>query len=494
MKVGNISGKLPSYDSSLRYKINDGCFYNGKLYVCLVDDTSELPTVITDWKEFNPEGVQGPIGPQGAFGNDGPQGALGVDGVQGPQGLDGQDGVQGPIAPECIGGAPLGAVEFFAMQTPPTGWLECNGALINRITYADLFNKIGSTFGDGDGSTTFALPDLRGEFIRGWDHGRGVDAGRSFATTQADELKSHNHNLNCVNFSYSGGYGWVSGTYGAGQPTQNTGGTETRPRNIALLPCIKYSKLGDADSTIINVGINPNLLINSNFAINQRDYISGSALAIGAFGHDRWKALVASSYVFTQSTAITAITITGTIAQIIEAGAIQGGNYVLSWSGTAIATVNGTAVANGGNITISAGMQTTVAFSSGTLSNPKFEFGSTATTWQVPDQQQELARCQRYYQKMVTTTANELKFLVEGTASSVGVYFRNTMLLPVKMRVYPTVAWVGTWQYTGTVEANRQVVATADSLLYGAMSSAAGTMQIYTYATIGTGFTLDAEI
>ena len=59
------------------------------------------------------------------------------------------------------------------------GWLKANGAAVSRTAYGDLFAKIGTVFGSRDGSTTFNLPDLRGEFIRGWDNGRGVDSGLS---------------------------------------------------------------------------------------------------------------------------------------------------------------------------------------------------------------------------------------------------------------------------------------------------------------------------
>jgi phage-related tail fiber protein len=65
--------------------------------------------------------------------------------------------------------------------------------LISRTTYADLFAAIGTTFGVGDGSTTFGIPDLRGEFARGWDDARGVDTGRTFGSAQAEDFKAHTH-------------------------------------------------------------------------------------------------------------------------------------------------------------------------------------------------------------------------------------------------------------------------------------------------------------
>lgn len=131
-----------------------------------------------------------------------------------------------------------GCVAHFAMSTAPTGWLKANGAAVSRTTYAALFTAIGTTFGVGDGSTTFNLPDLRGEFIRGWDDARGVDSGRGFGSAQADELKSHTHTNG---MSASGPYAYYSlGSQSGTAATGATGGTETRPRNIALLACIKF--------------------------------------------------------------------------------------------------------------------------------------------------------------------------------------------------------------------------------------------------------------
>jgi microcystin-dependent protein len=153
---------------------------------------------------------------------------------------------------------PPGTVTHFAMTTPPSGWLKANGALVSRTTYAALFAVIGTTYGAGDGSTTFGLPDLRGEFLRGLDDGRGVDTGRGIGTAQADAFQGHtfgsaaDQRLNVI-----GAYATASVTATGGVYTENLGagtivspqadgtnGTprtaaETRPRNVALLTCIK---------------------------------------------------------------------------------------------------------------------------------------------------------------------------------------------------------------------------------------------------------------
>ena len=67
-----------------------------------------------------------------------------------------------------IGTLPAGMVMYFANATVPQGWLQCNGAVISRATYVDLFSAIGTVYGTGNGSTTFNLPDFRGQFLRAW--------------------------------------------------------------------------------------------------------------------------------------------------------------------------------------------------------------------------------------------------------------------------------------------------------------------------------------
>jgi putative tail fiber protein len=141
---------------------------------------------------------------------------------------------------DLSGMIPSGAVLYFAGQTAPSGWLKANGAAVSRSTYAALFAAIGTTYGTGDGRSTFNLPDLRGEFVRGWDDGRGVDNGRAFGSAQADEFKAHTHGgvpQRAGDSDRGGSVSWFS-IDGIGQ-TESAGGNETRPRNIALLACIK---------------------------------------------------------------------------------------------------------------------------------------------------------------------------------------------------------------------------------------------------------------
>lgn len=154
------------------------------------------------------------------------------------------------------GAVPAGAVQAFAMSSAPAGWLKANGAAVSRTTYAALFVAIGETYGVGDGSTTFNLPDLRGEFIRGWDDGRGVDSGRANGSGQLDAFQGHYHSTFMTgNITATGDQAIEDGPRTAisnnlntavlGAVSDNVSGTprtasETRPRNVALLYCIKF--------------------------------------------------------------------------------------------------------------------------------------------------------------------------------------------------------------------------------------------------------------
>lgn len=140
---------------------------------------------------------------------------------------------------------PVGSVTMYAANTAPAGWLECNAAAVSRTTYAGLFAAIGTVFGTGDGSTTFNLPDMRGEFARGWDNGRGIDPARAFGSAQADDFEAHVHSVTPPAAADDTSSGLTTtGTGGAETitpyNTASTGGSETRPRNIALMFIIKF--------------------------------------------------------------------------------------------------------------------------------------------------------------------------------------------------------------------------------------------------------------
>jgi len=207
-----------------------------------------------------------------------------LPGADGTNGQMLQTNGSGVLSFTTVAGVPTGAVFCMAVASVPSGYLECNGAAVSRSTFAALFAVIGTQYGSGNGSSTFNLPDLRGEFIRGFDNGRGVDSGRSIATSQTADNQSHNHSINISGTantkSLTGGIrkisegfnanGSASGVFTKTQDgtnsitesastspvggvdfdgshdhtfsasgTSGSHGSETRPRNIAMMYVIK---------------------------------------------------------------------------------------------------------------------------------------------------------------------------------------------------------------------------------------------------------------
>lgn len=172
---------------------------------------------------------------------------------------------------------PVGMVAPFPSTTPPTGWLECNGATLLRASYPDLWafaqassnlvaegSKQEGNFGDGDGATTFTLPDYRGVFVRGWDNGAGRDSGRTIGSYQANAVETHQHysmvstdgapvnpaTTPVSNSNYPVTQSSTGGEFSAhiagsstpanvGLTSQIGGAAETRPKNVAVMYCIR---------------------------------------------------------------------------------------------------------------------------------------------------------------------------------------------------------------------------------------------------------------
>lgn len=174
--------------------------------------------------------------------------------------------IYNPATGDLSGQSQVGDVKLTARNTAPPGWLKANGAAVSRTTYAALYAAIGTTYGVGNGSTTFNLPDLRGEFIRGWDDSRGVDSGRAFGSNQKGTLVAIDTPVAAVwgvtanvdgapsqavvgadNYTTSD---YTGATLSASLPTatgialpgdaaEGWSGV-ARPRNVALLAVIKY--------------------------------------------------------------------------------------------------------------------------------------------------------------------------------------------------------------------------------------------------------------
>lgn len=160
-----------------------------------------------------------------------------------------------------------GQVGTFAMSTCPAGWVAADGSAVSRTTtYGGLYAAIGTTWGVGDGATTFNVPDLRGTFLRGTGtNGTGSSSGAvgpAVGTYAADTYLNHNHTATDAGHTHSysvpsgtsqalGGSGsnyYIStagSTTGTGYAnitvaTSTTGSTETKPKNYGVLFCVKY--------------------------------------------------------------------------------------------------------------------------------------------------------------------------------------------------------------------------------------------------------------
>lgn len=132
---------------------------------------------------------------------------------------------------KIIADSEVGRIGTFAMATPPPGWFRANGAAVSRTVYAALFAKIGTSYGAGDGVSTFNLPDPRGKFIRVLDDGRGIDAGRVLGSSQADETRSHNHGGSSAG---AGGHAHTASTGAAGNHshTASTGSAGNHAHSV----------------------------------------------------------------------------------------------------------------------------------------------------------------------------------------------------------------------------------------------------------------------
>jgi Phage-related tail fibre protein len=162
---------------------------------------------------------------------------------------------------------PIGAMISYSDQVVPSDRLMyAHGQAVSRTLYPILFQRIGTRFGAGDGSTTFNLPDKRGLFEREWDNGKGIDSGRELGTIQEDTVEKHKH-IQQLGETYetaglfgkssnkgfqgsSGGldndnYLWYTNdgeVYQGADPNEenpNVMGDETRPKNIAFVTLIR---------------------------------------------------------------------------------------------------------------------------------------------------------------------------------------------------------------------------------------------------------------
>lgn len=218
---------------------------------------------------------------------------------------------------------------------------------------------------------------------------------------------------------------------------QKTGGTMTGAITLAgnatnALDAVPKQQLDSSVAAVQSLVAGQNRIINGTFAVNQRAFAGGARTA-GQYGHDRWKAGSggATYTVGGESATITA----GTLVQVIEGVNVpEGGSYVLSWSGTAQARVDGGSYA-ASPITVTGkipGVNITIEFSTGTVSKVQFEAGGTATTYERRMPVAESALCQRYFYRRSEGMG--------GAANATGQVFQGAIYHPVQMRAAPTVS------------------------------------------------------
>jgi hypothetical protein len=230
---------------------------------------------------------------------------------------------------------------------------------------------------------------------------------------------------------------------------------------------LQVDRINDASGGVLAPisSVMRNRLIDAGFIINQRGYVSGTALASGVYAHDRWKAGASGcTYTFTQGSTGVPIVITitaGSLQQVIEgANMPEGGTYVLSWTGTAQARFNGGTYSNSPlSVTgITAGANTTIEFSTGTCSFPQLERGTQATSFEYRQYGTELALCQRYY-----TTS--IAYFAGPTVGGYGNAY--SLAFPVTMRAAPSLTSTG-----GAAAGNMTTVTTSNITANGFVATA----------------------
>lgn len=184
---------------------------------------------------------------------------------------------------------------------------------------------------------------------------------------------------------------------------------------------------------------NRNKIINGAFGINQRAYVSGAATTAGQYTVDRWKVTGTQGITFATVNNKTTVTVPSgqTLQQVIEGLNLQSGTYVLSWEGTAQGRIGTGAYGTSGSVTasITGGVNTTIEFNAGTVSNVQLETGTVSTPFEHRSYGAELVLCQRYYE--ASTTNHYVAVQVTGAANNwplCTVYFRASK------RAQPTVS------------------------------------------------------
>ena len=146
---------------------------------------------------------------------------------------------------------PVGSIIFTASETAPAGYLYCDGSALSRTEYSELFAAIGTTWGKGDGSATFNLPDMRGEFVRVWSKGHTVDAGRKLGQLQGQATAMPANQFSAVangghNHAMTASGTQATGSAGNHAHTENAAGNhQHQVTTVAEGSCIDTIIFGD---------------------------------------------------------------------------------------------------------------------------------------------------------------------------------------------------------------------------------------------------------
>jgi hypothetical protein len=232
--------------------------------------------------------------------------------------------------------------------------------------------------------------------------------------------------------------------------------TRVNPGGTALEFRTAVQVLADLGVTLTAAQINGagqlagrNRIINGQGRINQRAYVSGTA-TVGAnqYTLDRWRVVTSGqSLTYTGTDAGRTMTApAGGCEQVIEGANIEGGTYVINWTGTATCTVDGTPRAKGATFTLTAATDAAVRMIGGTFTDVQLELGTIPTPFERVPISDELVRCQRYYEKSfpldMTPASNTGSFVGASqiVAQATSVAFDLTIPFLVAKRVTPTVA------------------------------------------------------
>jgi hypothetical protein len=241
-----------------------------------------------------------------------------------------------------------------------------------------------------------------------------------------------------------------------------------------------------ATKAYVDSAVGKNKIINGNFIVNQRVYVTNTETASGVYTHDRWKAGSSGcKYTFTTANVPTTITIpaSDSLIQVIEGINLETATYTVSWSGTSQGKeAGGTYADSGFTVSCTAGTNLTLEFDDGTLTNVQMEKGSVATPYEHRLYGDELARCQRYYQQFADRHMGL-------TASSSQTYTGGASLM-VEMRAIPTLE-AGSFAVgggsTGTPALNQNPTAATSSTEFAMIYNSAANWNTATYVEFSGG-------